>query len=106
LALAIALLPLTWATMLVVGGIVLVVTLVHPQFGVLLLVPAVPFGTLRQVRLGVMNVGVTEALVALVLTAWLMRMVARREIRLTWPRLTVPLLVFLAVLLLSSLGTF
>lgn len=105
LALAIALLPLTWAMLLVMGGIVLVVTLVRPQFGVLLIVPAVPFGSLRQVQVGVMNVGAMEALVALVLAAWLMRMVARREVRITWPPLTLPLVVFVGVLLLSTLGT-
>jgi putative inorganic carbon (HCO3(-)) transporter len=105
LALAITLLPLTWGILLVVGGIVLVVTLLRPQFGVLLIVPAVPFGSLRQVQIGVMNVGVTEMLVALVLAAWLMRMVARREIRVRWPPLTLPLAVFLGVLILSSLGT-
>jgi putative inorganic carbon (HCO3(-)) transporter len=105
LALAIALLPLTWVTLLVLGGIVLVVTLVHPQLGVLLVAPAVPFGSLRQVTIGVMNVGVTEVLVALVLAAWLMRMVARREVRVVWPSLTWPLLLFLGALFLSLLGT-
>jgi putative inorganic carbon (HCO3(-)) transporter len=74
------------------------------QVGVLLLVPAVPFGSLRQVQVGVMNVGVTEALLALVLAAWLMRMVARREIRVKWPPLALPLLLFLGVALLSALG--
>ena len=89
----------------VVGGIVLVVTLIRPQFGVLLIVPAVPFGSLRQIRLGAMNLGLTEALVALVLIAWLMGMVARREIRLFWPPLALPMTFFLGVLVLSSLGS-
>ena len=40
LALAIALLPLTWAVLLVAGAVVLVLTLIWPQVGVLLLVPA------------------------------------------------------------------
>jgi O-antigen ligase len=105
LALVIALLPLTWATLIVVGGFVLVATLLRPQFGVLLIVLAVPFGSLRQVQLGVMNVGATEALVALVLAAWVMRMVAHRGTRILWPPLTLPVAVFLGVLLLSSLGT-
>jgi O-antigen ligase len=104
LALAIALLPLTWSVLFVLGSIVLVITLVRPQVGVLLIVVAVPFGSLRQVNLGVMNAGMTEALVAVVLVAWLMRMVARREIRVTWPPLTLPLIIFLGVLCLSLLG--
>ena len=69
LALAIALLPWAWATMIVLGGILLVATLVHPQIGVLLLVPAVPFGSLRQLSLGFANVGISEVLVALVVSA-------------------------------------
>jgi putative inorganic carbon (HCO3(-)) transporter len=60
---------------------------------------------LRQVSVGVMNVGATEALVALVLAAWLMGMVVRRQIRVTWPPLTLPLLIFWGVLVLSSLNS-
>ncbi len=104
LALAIALLPLTWAVLLVAGAAVLLATLIWPQVGVLLLVPAVPFGSLRQVQVGVMNVGLTEALLALVLAAWLMRRLARRDLYLRWPPLTGPLLLFLGALLLSTLG--
>lgn len=111
LALAIALLPVTWAALLVVGGIVVVGTLVRPQLGVLLLVPAVPFGSLRQMSVGVMNVGLTEALVVLVLAAWLMRVIARRkawrrESQAALPPLTWPLAIFLGVMFLSLLGTF
>jgi O-antigen ligase len=104
LAFAIALLPLTWVMLFVVGSMVVVVTLVQPQVGLLLLVLAVPFGSLRQVGLGVMNVGMSEAMVTLVLIAWVMRMVARREIRIAWPPLTLPLTIFLGVLCLSLLG--
>lgn len=103
LALAIAFLPLAWAILLVVGGVVLLLALIYPQLGVLLIVLAVPFGSLRQVRLGVMNVGAAEALVALVLVAWLMRLVVRRKIEWRWPSLSLPLLGLLGVMLLSSL---
>jgi O-antigen ligase len=102
--LAIALLPLTWAALLVVGAGVVLATLVYPQLGLLLILPAVPFGSLRQIQVGLMNVGLAEALVALVLAAWLARLVARREIRWRWPPLSLPLLVFLGVLLLSALA--
>ena len=105
LALGIALVPLTWAALLVLGSAAVLATLVRPQLGVLLVVMAVPFGSLRQVRLGVMNVGVTEVLVTLVLAAWLMRMLARREFIAQWPPLTVPLMLFFVVLCLSSLGS-
>jgi putative inorganic carbon (HCO3(-)) transporter len=40
----------------------------------------------------------------MVLGAWLLRMVARREVRWHWPPLWLPLLIFLGVLLLSSLS--
>jgi len=105
LALGIALVPLTWAALLVLGSAAVLATLVRPQLGVLLVVMAVPFGSLRQVRLGVMNVGVTEVLVTLVLAAWLMRMLARREFIVKWPPLTLPLVFFFVVLCLSSLGS-
>jgi putative inorganic carbon (HCO3(-)) transporter len=104
MALAIALLPLAWSVLFIAGSIVLVLTLVRPQLGVLLIVVAVPFGSLGQVSLGVMNVGITEALVVLSLAAWFMRMVGRREIRIVWPPLTLPLFFFLGALCLSLLG--
>ena len=116
-ALAIALLPLTWAVLLVVGAIVAVATLLQPMLGVLLLLPAVPFGSLRQVRLGVMNVGLAEVLLALALAAWLLRQVVLRRTRREtpaqslprslpwrWPPLTFPLALFLGVALLSTAG--
>ena len=105
LGLAIALLPLTWSTLLILGGIVFVGTLVRPQVAVLLLVPAIPFGSLRQVTVGVMNLGLPEILVILVLAAWLVRLVAFRSVRVCVPPLAAPLTIFLGVLCLSLLGT-
>ncbi len=105
IGLGIALLPLSWAVLLVLGTAVALVTLVRPQLGVLLVALSVPFGSLRQVRLGVMNVGVTELLVALVLAAWLVRKLARSELSVEWPSLTLPLVFFLAVLCLTALGS-
>ncbi|MBN1138743.1 MAG: O-antigen ligase family protein [Anaerolineae bacterium] len=108
LALAIALLPLTWTVLLVLGGVVLLVTLVEPRLGLVFVVVAVPFGAIRQVRLGVMNVGLTEALVVLVAAAWLMRLALRREgvlRRAPRPALLWPLTIFIGVLLLSLLVT-
>jgi len=105
IGLCIALAPLTWALLLVAGGVAVLATLVGPQFGILLLLVAVPFGSLRQIRVGVMSVGITEVLVALVLAAWLMRMLARRELTVKWPPLTLPLMLFLLAIGLSSLGS-
>ena len=108
LALAIALLPLTWTVLLILGGIVLVFTLVEPRLGLLFLIVAVPFGTVRQIRLGVMNVGLTEALLLLVAGAWLARLAIRRQDvqrRATRPALLWPLAIFIGAMLLSLLVT-
>lgn len=105
LALSISLLPLTWASVLVVAAIAVVVTLVHPQFGLLLIVPAVPFGSLRQLAVGGINVGLTEVLVVLVVAAWLMRMVALRDVRVTMAPLVVPLSALVGALFLSLLAS-
>jgi O-antigen ligase len=101
LALSISLLPLTWALLLVAGGIAFVATLVHPQLGVLLIVPAVPFGSLRQWTVGGLNVSLTEALVVLAVSAWLMRMVALRNARVSIPPLVLPLTAMVGAFLLS-----
>jgi hypothetical protein len=58
LALVIALMPLGWVALFVLGGIAVLATLVYPPLGVLFIVPAIPFGSLRQVQVGVINVGV------------------------------------------------
>lgn len=101
---ALAILPLTWVIVVVAGCLVVLGTLVKPQLGILLIIPAVPFGSLRQLNAGGVSVGVTEALVALVLGAWVMRLIARREIRTELPRLTLPLVLFLGALGLSTFG--
>jgi O-antigen ligase len=90
---------------LILGAAAVLATLVRPQLGVLLVVLAIPFGSLRQMRLGAMNVGITELLVVLVIAAWLMRMIATRETAVRWPPLTLPLVLFLLVLGASSLGS-
>jgi putative inorganic carbon (HCO3(-)) transporter len=54
------------------------------------------------VSLGVMNVGVTEVLVVFVLAAWLIRKLARGDLSVGWPALTLPLVLFCAVLCLSA----
>ena len=108
LALAIALLPLAWTVLLVLGGVILCAGLVEPRLGLIFLIVAVPFGTILQVRLGVMNIGLTEVLVVLVTGAWLMRLAIRRERvqhRVTWPALSWPLVIFIGALLLSLLVT-
>ncbi len=100
-AAAVALLPVMWAGVLVLSCVVSILTLVHPLAGLLLVVLAVPFGSLFGLSLGGANVGVTEALVWLVLAAWAMRMVARRQVRLAVTGLGVALCLLLLAMLAS-----
>jgi O-antigen ligase len=104
LGLVIALSPPVWSAILIFGGVVFVATLLRPQVGVLLLVPAIPFGSLHQVTVGVMNLGLAEVLLALLLAAWLMQLLAFRG-SLVLPPLATPLFIFLAVLCFSLLGS-
>jgi len=99
--LAIALLPLTLAAVIVLGSIACTVTLIRPEYGLYLLIFAVPWGSVREIRLGAMTVGVTETLVGLVLAAWLAKMIAAREIKTVHPPLLLPLLAFLGAIFLS-----
>jgi putative inorganic carbon (hco3(-)) transporter len=104
LALAIGLLPVTWSLLFVLGGAALLAILVEPRLGVLLVIPAIPFGSITTVRIGVTNVGAAEVLIVLILAAWVMQMVVRREVHWRWPPLSLSLAAFLGVLLLSSLS--
>jgi len=99
--LVIALLPLTLAAVIVLGSIAFTVILIRPEYGLYLLIFAVPWGSIREIRLGAITVGVTEVLVGLVLAAWLAKMVATREIKTVHPPLLLPLLTFLGAILLS-----
>lgn len=102
--LSIALLPLTLAGGAILGGIVFLSTLIRPEYGLYLLILAVPFGSVREIAISGFTVGAAEALVGLVLAAWLARMVAAREIKPIYPPLLLPLLIFLGAILLSLTG--
>jgi putative inorganic carbon (HCO3(-)) transporter len=102
--LSIALLPLTLAGGAVLGGIVFLATVIRPEVGLYLLIIAVPFGSVREITISGITVGAAEALVGLVLAAWLARMVAAREIKIIQPPLLLPLLIFLGAILLSLTG--
>ena len=102
--LSIALLPLTLAGGAILGGIVFLVTLIRPEYGLYLLILAVPFGSVREIAISGFTVGAAEALVGLVLAAWLAKMVATREINIIHPPLLLPLLIFLGAILLSLTG--
>jgi putative inorganic carbon (HCO3(-)) transporter len=102
--LALVLLPLDWAAYLLLASGLLLLILLRPVLGLYLLVFAIPFGSLKEISLGVFSVGGAEALAALTFAAWLARMLARREIKTLHAPLLVPLLVFVAVISFSVTG--
>jgi O-antigen ligase len=102
--LGIAILPLTLAGGAVLASIVFLVTLIRPEYGLYLLILAVPFGSVREITISGFTVGAAEALVGLVLAAWLAKMVAAGEVKIVHPPLLLPLLIFLGAILLSLTG--
>ena len=104
IGLSLAFLPLTLAGGAILSGIVFLATLIRPEYGLYLLILAVPFGSVREIAISGFTVGAAEALVGLVLAGWLAKMVAAREIKTTHPPLLLPLLIFLGAILLSLTG--
>lgn len=102
LALAIGLLPPTLAVALFVGLSLIVLVVIRIDLGLWLLAFSVPFGSIRPIGLGPLNVTVTDLLVALVLAAWLVRGLSHRQLRLPRSDMLVPLLGFFAILLLAT----
>lgn len=93
------------------GALLGLAIVLEPRLGLLLLVVTVPFGSLRQVQVGVVNVGAGEAVLGLTLASWLMRLAVEQRHepawrRRAWPSLALPLALLLGVMLLSVLGTF
>ncbi|MFQ6014410.1 MAG: O-antigen ligase family protein [Anaerolineae bacterium] len=101
LGLAIVKLPLNMAVALVAGGVATFLTLLRPLYGLYFLIFAIPFASIKEIQIGVATVGATEFLVALVVSAWLARMVTDRRVRIVPPPLLWSLLVFLALLTLT-----
>jgi putative inorganic carbon (HCO3(-)) transporter len=102
---ALALLPVKWAAALIASGVVVFALLVRPQYAPCLLAFAVPFGSIRQLPVGPVNVGLTEVLLVLLLASWVARVISVRRIVLPRAPLVLPLLLFLLAMMLSILGT-
>jgi len=105
LGLALAWLPWEWAAVLIVGCAAALVLLVRPELTLVLLAFAVPFGSIRELPLGPVNVGAADLLVGVLLAVWLGRMVAVRRIVIPRAPLLVPLLVFLGAISFSTLAS-
>lgn len=106
LGLALALLPLKAAFLLVAGSALLILSLLYPQIGLYLLIPAIPFSSLLQINLGGFSVGPIEGALALMMGPWLLRMIARREIIIPHAPMLWPFLIFLGCIDLSWLNAF
>ncbi len=98
---AIALLPLSLAAGLVLGIASLLLTLARLEYGLVLLAFTVPFGSLGEIEAGDFSLSSTEFIVPLVVLAWVMRIVAAREVRLSLPWIVWPLVLFLSAMALS-----
>jgi putative inorganic carbon (HCO3(-)) transporter len=94
-------LPLPFAVPLTAGTLLLLLILLHPTIGLLLLVPVIPFSPLVSVQVGGFSVGGMEALLALILAAWALRMASQGQMILPTAPLVVPWLLWLAACLLS-----
>ncbi len=67
------------ALAVVAGAVVAVAIFMHPQMGVYLLIPSVPFQSLRSFDLGPFPASVTELLVGVTALAWLARVCVERK---------------------------
>jgi O-antigen ligase len=98
---AIAWLPLPASAAAVAGAGLVGLILLHPVFGLLLLVPLIPFSPLVAIQVAGVRAGGMEALLALTLIAWLLRMAVKGQITVPRAPLMAPWLLWLGVMLLS-----
>jgi putative inorganic carbon (HCO3(-)) transporter len=93
LAVALALLPLTWALAGVAAAILAVTVVISPALGLIVLALAIPFG--RALLLSSSSIGLVDVLVFLILAAWLARGLTARHLTLERIPLLWPLAIFL-----------
>ena len=103
LGLALAWLPLPLAAAGLLGAIAFILILLRPVWGLVALIPLIPFSSLVSMQAGGISVGGMEALLGLTLAAWLLGMAARQEIVLPHPPLLIPWLAWLGIILASWL---
>ena len=99
LAITLARAPLAWGLAAIVSVTATALVLVSPAIGLAAVGLLIPFGGLAP--LPAPGIDVVDLVVALILAGWLMRSIARREIRFRPPALTWPLLAFVWIAALS-----
>jgi hypothetical protein len=101
LGICLAWLPLPLAAAGLLGALATVIILLRPVWGLVGLILLIPFSPLVSLGIGGVQVGGMEALLVLILVAWLLRMAARREIVIPHPPLLLPWLLWLGAILAS-----
>ncbi len=89
----------------VAGCIGLVLVALHPTLAVYALAFTIPFGSLSAVSLGALTVGPSELVLTILAAAWLLRMAARRQVRITRSWLTLFVALYVGTLLISVFPT-
>ncbi len=102
---ALSLLPWKWAVLLLISNTAFLFILIRPESALLLLAFAVPFGSIRELPLGPINVGAAELVIALLAFSWFARMIARRRIIVPRMPLLLPLTLFIGAISFSTLVT-
>jgi putative inorganic carbon (HCO3(-)) transporter len=103
IGLALGRLPLPLVAAGLLGTMAVVLILLHPVWGLIALIPLIPSSALISIQIGGVGVGAMEALLLLILVAWLLRMTASRQIVIPHPPLLLLWLLWLGVILASWL---
>jgi len=93
--------PLEMCVVAVAGTAACLAILLRPTLALYGLAFAVPFGSIRELSLGGMTVGVSQLLVLGLTVAWLLRMAAFRRVKLARSPLTVALFCYLGTMAIS-----
>ena len=87
LGILLAWLPLSLTAAVLIATMGAILILLRPVWGLVALILLIPFSSLASVQVGGVSVGGMEALLAMILVAWLVRMAARRQIVVPHPPL-------------------
>ncbi len=98
-----ALAPLAWGVLLIVGAAGGVLLLRNPTLGLYALAIAVPFGSLRTLNMGGLTASAAQVMLAAFLGAWVLQALAYRDLRVGRSRLTLALVAWVGVMALSLL---
>jgi putative inorganic carbon (HCO3(-)) transporter len=101
LGILLAWLPLSLTAAVLIATMGAILILLRPVWGLVALILLIPFSSLASVQVGGVSVGGMEALLAMILVAWLVRMAARRQIVVPHPPLLLPWLIWLGAILTS-----